>query len=195
MIASIRGIIQSIGSDHIIIETNGVGFLIYAPRPTLNAAGAIGSETFLYTTLVVREDALTLYGFSDQAQRSLFEQLISVSGVGPKLALSLLSSGTPDDVRTMIASGDITRLARTPGIGKKTAERIVLELRGKIDRDQIVSATAQDATASDRELSDILMSLGYSAAEAAAAIAALPPNAPAALEERLRLALRYFGSA
>ncbi|MEF3273592.1 MAG: Holliday junction branch migration protein RuvA [Chloroflexus sp.] len=195
MIASIRGIIQSIGSDHIIIETNGVGFLIYAPRPTLNAAGAIGSETFLYTTLVVREDALTLYGFSDQAQRSLFEQLISVSGVGPKLALSLLSSGTPDDVRTMIASGDITRLARTPGIGKKTAERIVLELRGKIDRGQIVSATAQDATASDRELSDILMSLGYSAAEAAAAIAALPPNAPAALEERLRLALRYFGSA
>ncbi|WP_298814815.1 Holliday junction branch migration protein RuvA [Chloroflexus sp.] len=195
MIASIRGIIQSIGSDHLVVETGGVGFLIYAPRTTLAAAGAVGSEAFLHTTLIAREDALTLYGFSDLAQRSLFEQLIGVSGVGPKLALSLLSSGSPDEVRAMIAGGDITRLSRVPGIGKKTAERIVLELRGKIDLRQPTSAVSSSVASIDRELSDILVSLGYSAAEAAAAIAALPPDAPAALEERLRLALRYFGSA
>ncbi len=195
MIASIRGMIQSIGTDHLIVETGGVGFLIYAPRPTLEAAGAVGSDIFLYTILIVRDDALVLYGFSDDTQRGLFEQLIGVSGVGPKMALSLLSSGTPDEVRRMIASGDLTRLARVPGIGKKTAERIVLELRGKIDLRQLASAGSPSTNVIDRELSDILVSLGYSATEAAAAIASLPANAPPALEERLRLALRYFGSA
>lgn len=195
MIASIRGIIQSIGIDHLIVETGGVGLLIYAPRSTLNAVGQIGSETFLYTLLIVREDALTLYGFSDPAQRKLFEQLIGVSGVGPKIALNLLSSGSPDEIQKSIAGGDTARLARVPGIGKKTAERIVLELRGKIDLRQLSSTTPGNVSTLDRELTDILISLGYSATEAAAAIAALPGDAPPTLEERLRLALRYFGSA
>ncbi len=195
MIASIRGIIQSIGIDHLIIETGGIGFLIYTPRPTLNTVGEVGREVVLHTLLIVREDALTLYGFSDPAQRNLFEQLIGVSGIGPKIALNLLSSGTPDEVRNSIASGDVARLARVPGIGKKTAERIVLELRGKIDVHQVANTGSTNLQTVDRELSDILMSLGYSAAEAAAAIAALPADAPPTLEERLRLALRYFGSA
>lgn len=195
MIASIRGIIQSIGIDHLIVETGGVGLLIYAPRSTLNAVGQIGSETFLYTLLIVREDALTLYGFSDPAQRNLFEQLIGVSGVGPKIALNLLSSGSPDEIQKSIAGGDTARLSRVPGIGKKTAERIVLELRGKIDLRQLSSTTPGNVSTLDRELTDILISLGYSATEAAAAIAALPGDAPPTLEERLRLALRYFGSA
>jgi Holliday junction DNA helicase RuvA len=195
MIASIRGIIQSIGVDHLIVETGGVGLLIYAPRSTLNAVGQIGSETFLYTLLIVREDALTLYGFSDPAQRNLFEQLIGVSGVGPKIALNLLSSGSPDEIQKSIAGGDIARLARVPGIGKKTAERIVLELRGKIDLRQLPGTTSGNVSTLDRELTDILISLGYSTTEAAAAVAALPADAPPTLEERLRLALRYFGSA
>ncbi|WP_322820638.1 Holliday junction branch migration protein RuvA [Chloroflexus sp.] len=195
MIASIRGIIQSIGIDHLIVETGGVGLLIYAPRSTLNAVGQIGNETFLYTLLIVREDALTLYGFSDPAQRNLFEQLIGVSGVGPKIALNLLSSGSPDEIQKSIAGGDIARLARVPGIGKKTAERIVLELRGKIDLRQPAGITPGNVSTLDRELTDILISLGYSATEAAAAIASLPGDAPPTLEERLRLALRYFGSA
>lgn len=195
MIASIRGIIQSIGIDHLIVETGGVGLLIYAPRSTLNIVGQIGSETFLHTLLIVREDALTLYGFSDPAQRNLFEQLIGVSGVGPKIALNLLSSGSPDEIQKSIAGGDIARLARVPGIGKKTAERIVLELRGKIDLRQPAGTNPGNVSTLDRELTDILISLGYSATEAAAAIAALPGDAPQTLEERLRLALRYFGSA
>ncbi|MGB9736946.1 Holliday junction branch migration protein RuvA [Chloroflexus sp.] len=195
MIASIRGVIQSIGNDYLIVETGGIGFLIYAPRSTLSAVGTVGSDIFLHTVLIVREDALTLYGFSDNAQRNLFEQLIGVSGVGPKLALSLLSSGTPDEVRSMIAGGDVARLARVPGIGKKTAERIVLELRGKIDFRQLTASGSTSVSTLDRELSEILVSLGYSAAEAAAAIASLPSDAPPTLEERLRLALRYFGSA
>lgn len=195
MIASVRGVIQSIGIDHLIIETGGIGFLIYAPRPTLNTIGEVGREVVLHTLLIVREDALTLYGFSDPTQRNLFEQLIGVSGIGPKIALNLLSSGTPDEVRNSIASGDVARLARVPGIGKKTAERIVLELRGKLDLRQVANASSVNLHTIDRELSDILISLGYSAAEAAAAIAALPVDAPPTLEERLRLALRYFGSA
>ncbi len=195
MIASIRGVIQSIGQDCLVVETGGIGFLIYAPRPTLAAAGAVGDKICLHTLLIVRDDALTLYGFSDVSQRSLFEQLIGVSGVGPKMALSLLSSGSADEVRQIITGGDITRLARVPGIGKKTAERIVLELRGKIDLRAPTGANAATTSAIDRELSDLLISLGYSAGEAAAAIAALPADAPPSLEERLRLALRYFGSA
>src|SRR5918911_3696683 len=128
MIASIRGTLLSIGVDHVIVETGGIGLLVYAPRNVLGALGEIGSEVRLYTHLHIREDLLALYGFATSDQRHLFETLLGVSGVGPKVALSMLSSAAPDELRVAISSGDTAKLARVPGIGKKTAERLVLEL-------------------------------------------------------------------
>ncbi|NTW97816.1 MAG: Holliday junction branch migration protein RuvA [Oscillochloris sp.] len=197
MIASLRGTLIHIGVDHLVVETGGVGWLVYAPRTVLGAAGAVGEPIFLHTQMIVREDAMTLYGFSTVAQRALFESLIGVSGVGPKVALSLLSSGAPDEIRTAVAQGDTARLSRVPGIGKKTAERLVLELKGKIDLKGLPAASGATPAASglNSDLADLLVSLGYSGAEAASAIGALPADAPEDLEQRLRLALRYFGSA
>jgi Holliday junction DNA helicase RuvA len=194
MIASIRGTLLSAGVDHAVVETGGVGFLIYAPRTVLGALGELGSEVRLYTHLHIREDLLALYGFATVEQRGLFEMLLAVSGIGPKVALNLLSAAAPDELRVAIAGGDTTRLARVPGIGKKTAERLVLELRGKLDLKGLPpSASATPALlAINSELAETLVSLGFSAGEANAAIAALPSDAPPDPAERLRLALRYF---
>jgi Holliday junction DNA helicase RuvA len=196
MIASIRGYLLFIGVDHAVVETGGVGFLVYAPRNVLGALGEIGGEVRLYTHLHIREDVLALYGFATSDQRHLFETLLSVSGVGPKVALSMLSSAPPDELRAAIAGGDTARLARVPGIGKKTAERLVLELRGKLDIKGVPASGATPALmAANAELAEMLVGLGFSAAEASAALAALPADAPTELDERLRLALRYFGGA
>jgi Holliday junction DNA helicase RuvA len=197
MIASIRGSLLFIGVDHAVVETGGVGFMVYAPRNVLGALGEIGSEVRLYTHLHIREDLLALYGFGSPDQRHLFETLLGVSGIGPKVALSLLSSAPADELRTAIAGGDTARLARVPGIGKKTAERLVLELRGKLDVKGLPAAAGATPAlmAVNSELAEMLVGLGFSAAEASAAIAALPADAPATIEDRLRLALRYFGGA
>lgn len=196
MIASVRGTLIAIAADHAVIETGGVGWLIYAPRQVLAALGAIGTEARLFTHLLVREDSLTLYGFDSVEQRQLFETLLGVTGVGPQAALNLLSSGTTDEIRLAIAAGDVARLARTPRIGKKLAERLVLELKGKLDLKGLPTATGVSpaVAAANAELSEMLVSLGFSSVEAANAIAALPPDAPLDLEERLRLALRHFGA-
>lgn len=199
MIASLRGTLAHIGPDHLVVEASGVGYLVYAPRPVLGAAGAVGDQIFVHTVLIVREDSMTLYGFATPEQRALFESFLGVSGVGPKVALSLLSAGDPAEIRMAIAGGDTARLSRVPGIGKKTAERLVLELKGKIDLKGLPAAGAPGqpaaATGVNAELAELLVSLGYSSAEVAAAVASLPADAPPELEERLRLALRYFGSA
>jgi holliday junction DNA helicase RuvA len=195
MIASVRGILLQSAADHAIIEVGGVGLLVYLPRQVLASLGATGDQVQLYTNLQVREDSLTLYGFATTEQRQLFETLLHVSGIGPKVGLSLIGSGSPDELKAAIAAGDVTRLSRVPGIGKKTAERLVLELKGKIDlRGVVASANTTPAVmAVNTELAEMLTSLGFSAAEANAAINALPADAPSSLEDRLRLALRYFG--
>lgn len=199
MITSIRGTLIYIGLDHVVLEAAGIGYQIFAPRPVLAQIGEIGVEVRLYTHMHIREDLLALYGFSSMDQRHLFETFLSVSGIGPKVALSLMSSGTPDELRMAIASSDVTRISRTPGIGKKTAERLVLELKGKIDIKGIPVATAGTVSAAamavNADLLDMLLNLGFSAAEANTAIASLPSDAPTELDERLRLTLRYFGGA
>ncbi|HEY3227606.1 MAG TPA: Holliday junction branch migration protein RuvA [Roseiflexaceae bacterium] len=196
MITSVRGILLFVGVDHAVVETGGVGLMIYAPRNVLGALGEIGGEVRFYTHLHIREDLLALYGFASPDQRHLFETLLGISGIGPKVALSLLSSAPSDELRTTIAGGDTTRLSRIPGIGKKTAERLVLELRGKLELKGVPapSGATPALMALNNELAEMLIGLGFTAAEASAAIATLPADAPPELEERLRLALRYFGS-
>ena len=196
MITSVRGILLFVGVDYAVVETGGVGLMIYAPRNVLGTLGEIGGEVRFYTHLHIREDLLALYGFASPDQRHLFETLLGISGIGPKVALSLLSSAPPDELRATIAGGDTTRLSRIPGIGKKTAERLVLELRGKLELKGVPapSGATPALMALNNELAEMLIGLGFTAAETSAAIAALPADAPPELDERLRLALRYFGS-
>ncbi len=195
MIASIRGTVQFVGTDHVILDVGGVGFQLYAPRGVLGSVGQIGDTAMLHTYLHVREDALMLFGFESPGQRALFDLLIGISGIGPKVALALLSAATPDELQTAIAREDTTMLSRVPGIGKKTAARLVLELKGKFGTMAIpaVSGGTPGLMALNAELIEILMSLGYNATEAQAAVGALPADAPNDVEERLRLALQYFG--
>jgi Holliday junction DNA helicase RuvA len=168
-----------------------VGYQLFLPKPLL-ASTVDGDAVRFFVYHVIREDAQTLYGFESLAQRALFEQLLAVSGIGPKVALNLLSSLSPNDLRTALASGDITRLSKVPGIGRKTAERMVLELKGKIDV-RGLAVTASAGSSRDSELIDILMGLGYSAAEANAAVAHIPADASENIDDRIRMALRYFG--
>ena len=158
---------------------------------------AVGQEARLHTYLLVREDALVLYGFSNLGERAFFEMLLSVTGVGPKVALSLMSSVSLDQLQLAIASENVTVLSQVPGIGKKTAARLILELKSKIDRTGIptMALPSESGGRVNVEVQEVLQSLGYSAIEAQSAVAAIPADAPEEIEERIRLALRYFGGA
>lgn len=198
MIASLRGNLLHSGTDYAIVETGGVGFMVLAPRPVLQRMGEIGNSVLLFTYLHVREDALVLYGFESMEQRAFFETLIGVTGVGPRMALGLLSAAPIDQIHLAIATENVTLLSQVPGIGKKTAARLVLELKGKLDLSKMMPAgttTHPAASSVNAELQQVLTSLGYSALEAQSAVSSIPADAPQELEERLRLALRYFGGA
>jgi Holliday junction DNA helicase RuvA len=181
VIARLRG--KPVGStpEGLVVDVGGVGYLLQAtPSALRRAAGA--EEVALETYLHVREDALQLFGFADPAERELFLQLLTVNGVGPKVALAIVSGSTPAELRRAIALEDAARFQAIPGIGKKTAERIVLELKervgGEVDAFAPADATARDA----------LVELGFSPVEAERALAEIDPELPA--EERVRLALR-----
>ncbi len=196
MIATLRGIVAAAGVDWIIVETGGVGFHVWVPRPVREALGIPGAEVRLWTYLHVREDALVLYGFEAAEQRQFFETLLSVTGVGPRMALGLLSAAPLEQIVLALANENTAVLAQVPGIGKKTAARLVLELKGKLDLSGLpvaISEASPAAVSVNGELQQVLVSLGYTPLEAQSAIGALPADAPPELEERLRLALRYFG--
>ncbi len=183
MISSLRGTVVARTLDGVVVDVNGVGYRVQTTLRALRKAQGKGEIT-LDTYLHVREDALQLYGFAEPAERELFEYFLSVSGVGPKVALAILSGSTPADLRRAIALEDTTRFVAIPGIGKKTAERVVLELKEKIG--------ALEAVDAPRELElvarDALVELGYSLVEAERALASTDPEAEP--EERVRQALR-----
>jgi Holliday junction DNA helicase RuvA len=186
VIAAVRGTVIARGADHVVVETNGVGYKIHVPRqPTRD-------EVFLHTHHSVREDDQSLYGFESRDELALFEMLISVSGVGPKAGLAILSVARPAEIAGAIASGDTAALARAPGVGKKTAERLIVDLRGKIGRVAGLPVTAGALTAED-DAHAALVALGYTASEAATALRDAPSKGSATTEERLAAALRASG--
>jgi holliday junction DNA helicase RuvA len=190
MIAGIKGTIEAIGNNYVIIGTSGVSFQVFLPTSTLSHLGAVGQTAKLHTHLHVREDNLTLYGFGSSRELALFELVTTVKGIGPKLGLALLSAMEVDQLTNAIASGDAALITGVPGVGKKTAERIVLELKDKMGSQWLISQGVQNIKDSS-DLMEALVSLGYSASEAAKAVASLP-NTVEDLEERLKLALKYF---
>jgi Holliday junction DNA helicase RuvA len=192
MISSLHGKVESLGSDWAIINVGGIGFQVYMPTSTLSTLGAIGKEVQLYTHLHLREDNATLYGFAAAEELSLFQTLIGVTGLGPKMGLAMLSGMSVEQLVTAIATGSADLLTVIPGIGKKVASRIVLELKEKIGAGWITTPATQLA----QENTDVLAaltSLGYSAAEATKAVATLPASSDLSLEEKIKLALAYFG--
>jgi Holliday junction DNA helicase RuvA len=190
MIATLRGEITQIEDTALIIEVGGVGLRVSVPAP-LRGRMRVGEILLLYTHLVVREDALTLYGFESQSERELFNILLGVDGVGPRVALSVLSTMTIDAVQRAVFADEAEILSRVPGVGKKTAQKMALHLKDKL---KPMDAFAQVAAMSDTdsEVLAALTALGYSVVEAQSAIQSLPKDASEDTGERLRLALQYF---
>jgi Holliday junction DNA helicase RuvA len=185
MISRLRGIPAGRTPDGLVLDVGGVGYLVAATPSALRRA-ADAPEVTLETYLHVREDALQLYGFADAAERELFIHLLGVSGIGPKVALAVVSSAPPTELRRAIALRDPARFQAIPGIGKKTAERIVLELQGSIA--DAIEPAAEQHTSGELVARDALVELGYSILEAERVLARVDPDLPA--EERVREALR-----
>ncbi len=186
MIARLRGKAAVLGADGIVIDVGGVGYLVQPTRRAAQKARAKGEVT-VETYLHVREDALQLYGFADIAEREMFEHLLSVSGVGPKVALAIVSGSTPEELRRAIALDDTARFQAIPGIGRKTAQRVVLELKEKLGADG-VSVEPAGRESPHLVAREALIGLGYSLIEADQALADVDPELSP--EERVRLVLR-----
>lgn len=209
MIASVTGPVQHVGLDHVVVQVGGVGLLVHT-TPATAAACRTGATLTLLSTLVVREESLTLYGFAETAERALFEQVQTVSGVGPRLALAMLSVHSPAAVSRAISTGDLVALTKVPGIGRKGAERIVLELRDKVvttgadgGAPAVGATTPGTVEAVAGQVREALVGLGWSskqAADAVTAVTADPAQDPGAddstpprVAELLRAALRELG--
>jgi Holliday junction DNA helicase RuvA len=190
MIASIRGNVQQTGDSWVVIELGGMGIRVSVPVP-LAARARAGQPLALFTHLLVREDALALYGFENPDQLGFFEMLLGITGIGPKVALSLLSHFSTDALRQAVARGAPERLSGIPGVGKKTAEKIVFHLKDKLGAEP--GAGVPGWSESDTEVLAALTALGYSIVEAQTALQRIPADAPPDAETRLRLALQAMG--
>ncbi len=190
MIAAIRGEVIEVGSDHLILMVGGIGLRVFATHAVCGEA-RIGETMYLHTYLVVREDALTLYGFDLIEAREFFTLLLGVNGVGPRIALAILSTLSLDAIRRAVVQEQPEPFARVPGVGRKTAQKILLHLQDKIKAGEGMEATAPFSDV-DADVINALAALGYSIVESQAAVQAIPRDTPPDLETRLRIALQYF---
>lgn len=203
MIASLSGTVSHVGLDHLVLDVGGVGMLVRT-TPRVMGELRVGASATLATTLVVREDSLTLFGFADPGERDVFESVQTVAGVGPRIALAMLSVLTPDAIAAAVSTDDVATLTKVPGIGKKGAERLCLELRDKVPSTIGTGAGGAGEAASAPvvttgwagQVTDALVGLGYTTKQAESAVSAvadsLPADAP--VGDALRTALRGLGS-
>lgn len=192
MIAVVQGEVIATGQDSLVIMVNGIGLHVYVPSQTA-AQASVGEPVYLHTQLIVREDSITLYGFENEHERDFFNLLLGVNGVGPRMALGILSTLSVDAIRRAVLSEQSAVFGRVPGVGKKTAQKILLHLQGRVGEEESFEQIAGLMDV-DGEVLEALTSLGYSVVEAQAALQSIPRDAPADVEERLRLALLHFGS-
>ena len=190
MIATLEGTLEYHGTDSVIINVGGIGFQVYTPSSTLSKLGATGDKVSLYTHFHLREDNVSLYGFASSEELALFKNLISVSGVGPKVALALLSALNPEQLVMAITSGNIDLISQVPGIGKKIASRLVIELKGKLEKEW--KEAALPLAPENADVIAALTSLGYSLREAIQAVSSLPDSKELSLEEKVKLALQQL---
>ncbi len=193
MIAGLHGKVETTGGDWAIIDVGGISFQVYMPTSTLSTLGTIGEEVRVHTYLHLREDNATLYGFASADELGLFQTLIGVSGLGPRLALAMLSAMSVEKLAMAIATGSVELLTMVPGIGKKMADRLILELKEKVGAGLVATPAAQ-ITQENTEVMAALISLGYSVNEATRAVAELPASSDLSLEEKIKRSLQYFGS-
>jgi Holliday junction DNA helicase RuvA len=193
MIVALDGTVEHIGLDSATIKVGPVSLQVYMPGSTLTQIGTIGDSVSLHTHLYWKEDSVALYGFSTAEDLKLFQYLISVSGIGPKVALSVLSNLNTDQIVSAIMGDNIELISQVPGIGKKTAGRIVLELKGKLEKDwkEIIVPVSVKANA---DVIEVLTGLGYSLREATRVVSTLPDSGDIGLEEKVRLALKQLAS-
>ena len=191
MIARLRGTVESISKDAVVLGVGGVGFLVHPSTSARGRLNGVGQPAEFFTHLHVRENELSLYGLASEEEQALFELLLSVKGVGPKVALAVLASGPPDTLRAAIANDQPDVLTRVPGVGTRTAKAIILHLKDKVGVG-LAAAPVAYLTDTDAEVISALTSLGYSIVEAQTAIASLPRDSTMPLDERLRRALAYF---
>ncbi|HET9152789.1 MAG TPA: Holliday junction branch migration protein RuvA [Solirubrobacterales bacterium] len=194
MIAAVRGEVMVRRPDHVVVDAGGVGYRLTVSSETLKGVPAAGSDAFLHAELIARDDSLSLYGFSSEEERDLFRLLITVSGVGPKVAIATLSGGGTRDLLRAIAAGDAKRFQAVPGIGKRTAERIIVELRekvaGALEEEEIAAVAGEEGGA--RALArDGLVNLGYAPLEAEQLLEGVEGSEP---EELVAAALRKSGT-
>ncbi len=192
MIAGLRGLVEEAGADSLLVNVGGVIYQVFSSSSTLSNAPPAGLPVNLHTHLQVRDDGLTLFGFASREELRVFQLLLTVSGVGPRSALALLSAIPADDLVIAIASEDTARLSSVTGIGKRLAARIALELKSKVG--QVVAGALPASTGTATQLLAALTSLGYSNAEAASVLRSLPNLSGMPLEEALREALRAIAS-
>ena len=196
MYAYLNGRVAEKGQNSLVIDVNGVGYLLSVSMNTLQETPPAGESMKVYTVLSVKEDAMELFGFATQEEKRMFSRLLAVSGVGPKMALSILGTMPLRDLTLAIVTGDITALSRAPGVGKKTAQRIALELKEKVDESDLNAASGAPAVSftparedAAQEALAALQALGYTAAEAAKAVSSVRGQSESA-NELVRLALR-----
>ena len=202
MISFVHGILCDLEEGSIVVEAGGVGYGIYVPATVLQQLPSIGEEVKIYTYFSVREDGQSLYGFLNKEDREMFRQLLSVNGIGPKGALGILSVLRPDDLRMAIITGDAKSISRAPGIGAKTAQRVILDLKDKIDAGAVLRHAGEEGPLPEsggpfpadggpaEEAVEALASLGYSRLEAGRAVRRLAITEDMTAEQILRLALR-----
>ncbi len=189
MIVGLQGILSAVGPDWVHVKVGGVTLQVFVPANAISALGETGDMVSLHTLLRIRDEQPTLYGFPDDNSLQLFTLLTGVSGVGPRLGLALLSALDPASLQLAVASGDAAALAAAPGVGRRTASRIILDLRDKVET---IESEGVAAASGDSEVLAALSALGYSAAEARAAIAAIPEPDGLNVEEKIRRALQQF---
>ena len=188
MISFLEGDVAERAGGRVVISVGGVGYDVLVPASTLAKLPPIGRPARVYTRMVVRDDAITLFGFAGTEERELFDLLVTVTGIGPKVALAFLSALAPAAFRRAVTSGDVAALTIVPGVGKKVAQRVVLDLKDKLGGEEVVIVDGPLA-----DVRDALLALGLSPAEASEAMAGIEPNGGRPAEDLLREALRHVG--
>jgi Holliday junction DNA helicase RuvA len=188
VIAFLEGVVEDKAADRVVVSVNGIGYEVLVPAPTLGRLPPVGGGARIYTRVQIRDEAMVMFGFASLDERQLFDHLVTVSGVGPKMALGVLSVLAPDALRRAVAAGDVDALCLAPGVGKKVAGRIVLELKDRIGAGGDVATSGPMA-----EVREALLALGLSPQEARDAVVSLPADDDRPVEDLLRRALQGVG--